>query len=217
MFFSQPNQLPDELLCKILNELDLKTAISLLQTTKKTRAIAQDDNFWRKYGAKDLEDFMRKAKALPKYFQHRLIKDNLTFQACMNVYQSIQVSAHQNNAPGPFEIIRRLMPKYQTALSITLDYESYNYKQKTNIIMGLLWELMSPEQISKLDDLWIVQLLSTDNGLKALRNKLITPEEAAQIKLHKLSSVLEERVAKFEADRNAAVNTDVRPVKRLKS
>lgn len=71
--FSGPNRLPTELILRTLSNLSAKDTISFLSTTKEFRSFIKDDYIWKKFGANNFEDFIKRMKKLPEYFQRLVL------------------------------------------------------------------------------------------------------------------------------------------------
>ena len=220
MFFSEPNRLPNELILNILNRLPLSDAIAFLTVSKEMQAFIKDDSVWRKFGADNFTAFATRISKLPVFFRKAIINGKYDFafseKICDVVYgrneyfrvmDALKLLLPKDEYPNTdgfwnvYTLFKVVMPQYSSVIPELLTYWSINSSTEQSVAIGFLEELISPEQMAKLDS-WSIRELFNQDGIKALKNKLITPEYAAIKPSNELAVILMKLVENFNANQD---------------
>lgn len=228
MFSNEFPGLPRDLILEILNKLPLKDAISFLTVSKEMHGFIKEDRVWKKFGATDFTDFATRISALPVLFQQLVIYGKSNLETCERITREIYDNRNSDPTPtqalksllppeyskhyfnNPYKIFKILMPKYKDVISGNLDAEGMNRMQERSVAIGFLEELLTPEQMAKFKGYAIIELFS-QNGIEALKNNLITPEEAASMDEVQLGKTIDKLVSEFEANKDKVEPSQRKP------
>lgn len=146
------DSLPEELKNQILKRLSTQEAVSVNLTSKNFLQQVQEI-LWRRAGAADYEDFVIRIQKLPEKFQRLILNEQWKLDLAEDIQKHLELTPEQRQ--------EKLLTPEQVAL-----LEDPN-----------LFGNNDPQIMAEYGSGYVNVLLD-DNGVIALREKLITPEEA---------------------------------------
>ena len=169
MFFKDSKKLPDELILNILNRLPLKDAISLLLVTKEMNEIIKDESIWKKFGAKNFENFAQRMQNLSRKYQKLILSGNYTLTEVEDIFTLLKLSDEQCQNE------LRMLSQFKSMPTNHLDR-----LLTTNGIIALRESLITAEEVAAMPTGDHIMRLFWDNRtIDLLRKGLITPAQVA--------------------------------------
>jgi hypothetical protein len=226
MFFKN-QQIPDELILNVLNRLPLKDAISFLRVSKEMSAFVKDKTIWKKFGAIDFEDFAKRTKPLPPAYQKAILAEQYTLpqveQIIYELRELIQAHSNKNDNERTDELdscyiqlnevpqVAALFQKFPALVVQDRDI----LEQYIRVFNGLIDGIVTPDQLTEFNNQLYLYHLMSDNGKKALTEKLITLQEAKTLSPAMLGSlfkpngmlILREKLMTIADIQNLILNT----------